>query len=328
LTRDLMTSHEKKQLLTLNETLSKEIQIGVVETGHEKSRLIMQFCETLSQLVPKVRIKKEEGDSNGLPTIRVHHGLMYQALPSGTEMAPFIQALLLLASDLTQIDKSLSARVAKISLPTYLVVYVSPQCKFCPQAVRQLLPLPFLNRHIRLMVIDGILFSEVAGKNKIQSVPTLILEDRLRWTGTIQLNEIIDVMTSRDPGALGPVSLEMLLKEGRANELAAMMLETQKIFPAFYEVLVHPKWPVRLGAMVVMEELIEKNLDLARQILKPLLNRFFEVDNRVKGDLLYVFGAMQQEEIIPWLETIINGNFDTEVKEAAREALDKLDQMG
>jgi hypothetical protein len=80
--------------------------------------------------------------------------------------------------------------------------------------------------------------------------------------------------------------------------------------------------------MVVMEELIEKNLDLARQILKPLLNRFFEVDNRVKGDLLYVFGAMQQEEIIPWLETIINGNFDTEVKEAAREALDKLDQMG
>ena len=105
-----------------------------------------------------------------------------------------------------------------------------------------------------------------------------------------------------------------------------MMLEKTKIFPAFYEVLVHRKWPVRLGAMVVMDELIEKNPDLALQSLEPLCERFYKVDNRVKGDLLYVFGEMQQKEIIPWLETIINGDDDAEVKEAAREALDKLKQ--
>ena len=28
-----------------------------------------------------------------------------------------------------------------------------------------------------------------------------------------------------------------------------MMLAKEKVFPAFYEVLTHPKWPVRLGAM-------------------------------------------------------------------------------
>ncbi len=324
----MMTPQEKKQLLTLNETLSKEIQIGVIETDHEKSRLIMQFCDSLSHLVPKIRINKEEGDSNGLPAILVHQGLIYQTLPSGTEIEPFMQALQLLASNMEQIDESLRTRVEKINLPTQLVVYVSPQCKFCPEAVRRLLPLPFLNGHIRLTVIDGILFPEVAEKENIQSVPTLIMEGRLRWTGAIELNEIIDVMGSRDPGALGPVSLEMLLKEGRASELAEMMLEAGKIFPAFYEVLVHPKWPVRLGAMVVMDELIENHLDLAIQTLKPLRGRFYEVDNRVKGDLLYVLGAMRRKEIIPWLGTIINGDFDAEVKEAAREALDKLSQMG
>jgi len=102
---------------------------------------------------------------------------------------------------------------------------------------------------------------------------------------------------------------------------------TVEIFPAFYEVLVHPKWPVRLGAMVVMKELIEKNLDLALQTLEPLRELFYNVDNRVKGDLLYVFGEMQQKEIMPWLETVINGDDDAEVKEAAREALAKLKQM-
>jgi HEAT repeat protein len=119
----------------------------------------------------------------------------------------------------------------------------------------------------------------------------------------------------------------MMLKEGKASKLAEMMLEKAEIFPAFYEVLVHPKWPVRLGAMVVMDELIEKNLDLALKTLEPLQGRFYKVDNRVRGDLLYVLGEMQQKEIIPWLENIINGDYDAEVKEAAQEAFDKLKQM-
>jgi glutaredoxin len=322
----MMSPHEKKQLLTLNETLSKKIQIGVIETDHEKSRSIKQFCDTLSQMVPKIRIRQEEGDSNEPPAIRVHRGLRYQAVPSGTEIGPFIEALQLLASDKAQINESLGVQVEKINFPTNLVVYVSPQCTYCPEAVRQLLPLPVLNHHIRLTIIDGIHFPELAEKDRVQSVPTLILEGRFRWTGRFQINEIAEVMASRDPGALGPASLEMMLKEGKASRLAEMMLEKTEIFPAFYEVLVHRKWPVRLGAMVVMDEIIEKNLGLAVQILEPLCKRFYKVDNRVKGDLLYVFGEMQQKEIIPWLETIINGDDDAEVKEAAREALDKLKQ--
>jgi len=326
-TRDMMTPYEKKQILTLNETLSKKIEIGIIETDHEKSRPITQFCDTLSQLVPKIRIKPEEGDSNELPAIRVHHGLMYHAVPSGTEVIPFIEALRLLDSGKAQINKSLSTRVEKITLPSNLVAYISPQCKFCPEAVRQLLPLPILNHRIRLAVIDGILFPELAVKDTVQSVPTLILEDRFRWTGTFQIEEIVGVMANRDPGALGPASLAMMLKEGKASQLAEMMLEKAKIFPAFYEVLIHPKWPIRLGAMVVMDELIEKNLGLALHALEPLRGRFCGVDNRVKGDLLYVFGQMQQKETMPWLKTIINGDYDAEVKEAAWEALDKLKKL-
>jgi hypothetical protein len=39
---------------------------------------------------------------------------------------------------------------------------------------------------------------------------------------------------------------------------------------------------------------------------------------------MYVFGAMGQKEIISWLETVINGDSDAEVKEAVRETLEKL----
>ena len=320
----MMTPHEKEQLLTLNDMLSKDIQIGLVVTKHEKSGLTRQFCDDLIQLVPKIRVIEEEGDPDEVPAIKIHKGLRYQAIPSGTEVAPFIEAIVMLDSASAQIDDTINDQLASVDLPTNLIIYVAPQCKFCPEAVRQLLPLPTLNRNIRLTVIDAMHFPGLAEKENIQSVPTLILEDRFRWAGSIQITEIIDVMANRDASMLGPVSLEMMITQGKAGELAEMMIAKEQIFPAFYEVLTHPKWPVRLGAMVVMEELIESNLDLATQTLKPLWKRFNKVDNRVKGDLLYIFGQMKPTDLVPQLQAILNGDYDPEVQEAAQETLDKI----
>ena len=219
----MMTPHEKKQILTLNETLSKEVQIDLIEGDHEKSRSIRQFCDRLTQMVPKIIVKKEDGNTDEIPAIKIHNWLRYQAVPSGTEVAPFIDALNMLDSNTARIDEATNARLAKVELPTSL-----------------------------------------------------------------------------------------------------MMLEKVQIFPAFYEVLAHPKWPVRLGAMVVMEELIENNRDLAARMLEPLWERFNKVDNPVKGDLLYLFGQLKRTECVPLLQAILKGDYDSEVQEAAQEALDKI----
>ena len=319
-----MTPLEEKQILTLNDALSTVVQIGLIETGHDNSRAISQFCDKLIQLVPKIRVIKEAGDPDEVPTIKIQAGLWYQGVPSGTEMAPFIEALKMLDSTAAQTDEAIDDRLAGVDLPTSLIIYVQPQCKFCPEAVRQLLPLPALNGNIRLTVIDAKHFPELAQKENIQSLPTLILENQFRWTGSIQINEITDVIISRDASTLGPVSLEMMLTQGKAGELAEMMLEKEQIFPAFYAVLTHPKWPVRLGAMVVMEELIQNNLPLAARTLKPLWDHFNRADDRVKGDLLYIFGQMKRSDLAPRLQAIRDGDGTPEIREAAQEALDKL----
>ena len=319
-----MTPAEKKQFAALNEQLSKAIQIELVESEHEKSSAIRQFCDELVQKVPKIRVKKEAGDPDEAPSIRIHDGLRYQAIPEGTEIGPFIEALQLKDTGAARLETSAAARLAKIDLPTHLVIYVSPRCTFCPGVVRQLLPLLTLNTNIRLTVVDAIHFPDFAEKNNIQSVPTLILEDQFRWTGTIQLDEVVEMMVNRDPGALGPASLEMMLKEGNAGQLAEMMLNKMEIFPAFYELLLHAKWPVRLGAMVVMEEIIAKEPDLAVETIKPLWRKFDEVDNRVKGDLVYILGQMAPKETTPLLESVLRGEYAAEVKEAAREAMAEL----
>ena len=318
-----MTPAEENQIAVLNQTLPGKIQITCRHTDHEHSDAVVQFCDQLSRQVPAIRVKKETGDPDDMPAIQIHDGLIYQAAPAGTEIAPFIEALQMAASGTVQIDDRIAAKLSAIDLPIHMVLYVAAQCTFCPQAVRQLLPLLFANPNIHLTVIDAMSFAEQAEKDNLKSVPTLIFEDQFRWTGAFQTDEIIEMMVNRDPSALGPLSLEMMLKDGKAGQLAEMMLEKAQIFPAFYELLIHPKWPVRLGAMVVMDELIEKNLDLALQTIPSLWRQFGTLDDRVKGDLLYIFGQTEQKNVIPYLKEVLNGDFEQEVKEAAQEALEK-----
>jgi hypothetical protein len=319
-----MTPQEKKQFAELDDHLVGKFQITCLRSEHEQSRPIEEFCDFLGRQVPKISVKKETAESDEMPAILIQDRLFYQAVPSGTEIGPFIDALEMTASESAQIDKRISKQLANIDLPTHMVLYVAAQCTYCPQAVRQLVPLVQANQNIRLTIIDAMLFQDMAQKENVQSVPTLILEGQFRWTGTLELNEVLMFMAERDLSALGPLSLEAMLKEGKAGQLADMMIEKSQIFPAFYALLTHPKWPARLGAMVVMDELIDRNPVLALETIEPLWEQFYKVDDRVKGDLLYIIGEMPQKDFAPQMEMILKGEFNEEVKEAAEEALAKI----
>jgi hypothetical protein len=102
-----------------------------------------------------------------------------------------------------------------------------------------------------------------------------------------------------------------------------MMLERGEIFPAFTDLLTHPEWSVRLGAVVVVEELVEKNPGLARSILPSLWERFSTADTTVKGDILYLTGlAGSIEEWGDRLRTLLSSDLPEDLREGAREALD------
>jgi len=315
---------EKKQLLKLNSELSRDIKIGLADSGHPQSQVFEKFCDNLVQLVPKIRIAKEDGSPQQPPQILIGNGLRYQALPGGLEMPPFIEALTALGSGPIQIMESIKSRLKKNNLPATLTVFIAPQCTYCPKMISQLIPLSMAEAGVQLIVIDGTLFPKAAQIHQIQSVPTILLDEQFRWTGSVPLDEIIDAISTRNPAMLGATSLENILKDGQASHLAAMMLDAQKIFPAIYDLLIHDKWPIRLGAMVVMEEIAAQAPGIAAEAIDPLWDRYEGVSDQIKGDILYLFGEIGDHKVIPRLEEVIAGEFDAEVKEAAKDALEKL----
>ncbi len=319
-----MTPEEEKRIRKWNNELSSDVRITLLVTEDKRSGEFGEFCENLTRLAPKIGIVKEEGEPKEAPAIQIGHAVRYHAIPLGTELEPFLEALSILDKKSTQIPGSVRDYLEKIGQTVILRLFVSQQCPFCPVTVRQIIPLTAANEFIRLTILDCTLFPEMAQLNRIQSVPTLLFEDPFRWTGSFQLEELLEVITNRDPAKFGTSSLEKILKEGNAAQLAEMMLHKKKIFPAFLDLLIHKKWPVRLGAMVTMEEIASQNRELAAQIIDPLWERFHNVEDQVKGDIIYVLGELGRDRIAPRLEMVLNGQYDNEVKEAAKEALQKI----
>jgi len=320
----MITPAEEKQIRKWNSELTGAREIRLLFTDDKRTAQIEDFCKHLVRLAPKVQMARKEEELVETPSIGIGPGLRYQAVPLGTELGPFLDAVSDSDKSYGQLSPSLIRGLQEITVPAALSLFVAPQCPHCPVTARQILPLARASDTIRLRVIDGVLFPEIAQSHHIRSVPTVVLDEQFRWTGTVELKELVDVMTNRDPADLSASSLEGMLKEGDASQVADMMLEREMIFPSFVDLLAHEKMFVRLGAMVVMEEIVERNRALAAQVVDPLLRRLDEAGDRAQGDILYVLGESGDRSLVPALEKILKGSFHGEVKEAAQEALEKI----
>jgi len=321
----MFTAAEQNQIVKCNQRLTRDLKIRLIVSKDPSIKLFKEFCDALTQLAPRIKITHENDTSQQSPQIQIGNGLRYQAVPSALELQPFLEALAALDNGSPRdVSGPIKARLKKNKLPATLSVFIAPQCTFCPTVVRQLIALPMADDKVQLTIIDGTLFPEAAQVHRIQSVPTVLLDDQFRWTGSLPLEELIDTINSRDPASLGTTSLENILKQGQAGHLAAMMLTAEKFFPAFYELLIHDKWPVRLGAMVVMEEIADRNPAMAAEVLSFLWNRFQVAPDPIKGDILYMFGEIGNCRAVSWLNEVLTAEYDSEVQAAASEALEKI----
>jgi hypothetical protein len=319
---DMMTANEETQFRNASGGVPHGTILRLAMTPDERSSEMMQFCKRLAALMPQVSIAQEDGLSLEYPFILLPNGVRYQGVPQGNEVQPFIDALM---GRIPALSDPLRERLnAALYPPAAFDLFITPQCSFCPLAVRRLAPLAEASQLIRLTVIDSGLFPELARRHSIQAVPTLVLDGQFRWSGPIDLDEIVTCTTQRDPAALGPAALEEILKEGAARRLAGMMADRNSVFPALLELLCHEQWPVRLGAMVAVEELSALKPALGLQAIDALWNRFEGVPDQVKGDILFLCGEVGGPSLVSKIESVLQSSASVEVKEAAKEALEKL----
>ena len=303
--------------------LNNPFQISLQRSAHPASPDFEGFGHALSGRFPNVRVVSETEEGNQAPFFRIHPRIRYRIVPEGQELSPFLEALEWIAEgDVPSFDAVMNERLRSLNVPAMFTLFVAASCPHCPKAVRQMVSLCLNSEWIRLDIVDAFRFATAA--DSIQSVPTLVLEGGFRWSGPLDLQEVIDAAINRDPQRIGAASLENLVSDGQAARIAEIMLMHRCILPAFIDLLVHPQWQIRLGAMVAVETLVVEAPALARSLADMLWPRFAGSDDRIKGDILYVMGEIGAVSHRAQVIAALQNEKDPEVVEAAQEALDRM----
>lgn len=319
-----LDERDREMIVAWNDVLNREVALRLLSTEDERNQEFESFGRTLSELAPAVRFTVESNESGEFPAFAIGQGWRYHLIPSGNELGPFLELLSIQVKGRTDLPSTLQETLEMVEWPANFTVYVTAGCPFCPEVVRQIQPFPMVNPNIRLNIVDGASFPELAQREQVRSAPTVILDGGFRWTGSIVLQELLDALVHRDPARMSSSELVDIVKEGNAVQLAQMMLDRGVIFPGFLELLRHPNWSERLGGMVVLEQIAEEDQDLAKTVCGHLLSYLEAAQDPVKGDLIYLLGAVGCAEAVAPLEKLLVIEKSLENREVIVESLEKL----
>lgn len=285
---------------------------------------IARFGEQLKRFAPEMSVQSASDEIAFKPPAVVvgpHQNIGFRAVPTGKILSAFLTALPAQPQSDPALDGPTAKRLQEIDLPVDLTLYIAPQCPHCPNTLDQLIPLARESRLIRLCIVDALLFSDKSDRDQVKSVPTLLLDDHFRWSGKIDIDEVLTISIQRDPAGLSSGSLRQLIEDGQAERVAAMMLNSEQIFPALIELLSHERWSVRLGAMVTAEYLAAGSRPLSLTLCDMLWQRFPDLTDQVRGDIVHVLGETPSDENQARLMKIASGAYGDTAKEAAAEVL-------
>lgn len=312
------------RIQTWGQSIQNEVTIKLASTNHDANIHFLSIGDQLCDLIPLIKIAKTEKEPT-LPGFSLKDNLDFCALPLEKELEPFLETLTHVSGSKLGIDDKIRTLLDSIDIPVHLKLYIALACPHCPAMVRTVIPLALYCSQIHVQIIDGSLFTEEARKDNVLSAPTLMLDNDFRWTQNIDQQEIIKMIINRDPSQLSAQTLQTVLEQGDAEWITDQMIKKGIIFDGFLKLILHPTWSVRLGAMVVVEDLSEKNPDLAASMCPSLIEFFNTQEATVQGDILYALGEAGTMDTAKWIKKILPSLTHQELIDAAKDALSSLE---
>ena len=318
-----LTSQDLATAKTALEALQNSVVVKVVSTRNPLSDPFRKFAADLASISDKLQPLYLTYDEDGSPAIEIRSNLRYLALPGGRELSPFLQSLILSAQGKVSLStRSLSALESFIS-PTRVEVMISPACPHCPKVVGLANQLALASPYLEVSIIDVTLFSGHAESHGIGAVPTVVIDEQEHLVGIITEELLVDRLVNRAVSAFHPETFKKIVKEGDAIKLAGMMVADCDLYDGALELLADSDWSVRMGMMVVLEEVAQSNAKLAQQAFSYLMDLLDHEEANLRGDAAYLLGRIGDASTLSRLEEVI-ADENSEVAEAAQEAIQQI----
>ncbi len=245
----------------------------------------------------------------------------YHFVPQGKELSPF-EDLIHHMAQAKQLPSAESSPERLPPPPLETLLFVSAQCPNCPATVRTVHSLAMALSTLDIHIFEIADHPELAKRYNIQSVPTLIIDDKLRYVGTLEKDRLLTILQAGDPKILDQEQIRQLIHTNRAPEAALYIANGED--PAFLsEDLGQSTFQDRLGLLFALEETLEINPRSLDSLIKPLLPYLKAKEASLRGDIADLLGKIGQPEALPELKEL-KQDPDPEVAEAAREAIEMI----
>lgn len=308
--------------------LTAPVELTLMRSDDQRTASLYEFCHRLRQYAPAVTVREVTADEAHIPAILIRDYWTIHMAPEGRELAPFLDLLTKVAAGDGGFSPELKKMLEAVSVPSLLDVFVSTQCPVCQGVVDAIVPFPLANPCISVRVTDGILFREKAEERSVRAVPTVFTADGIRFTGPARAEDVADALLKGDPARMSSEAFARMIQAGDAEGLAEMMLDSEQVFPGVLDLLAGEAFSLRLGAMVAMETVAERNADLAREILEPLWGRMKTANPSAVGDIVYLIGEYGDTGWKARLTDVIESSHESDLIEAAKDALRSLEERG
>jgi glutaredoxin len=318
-----LTSQDLATAQNVLEALHNSVVVKVIATRNPLSDLFRQFAADLASTSDKLQPLYLAYDEDGSPGIEIMPNLRYLALPNGRELLPFLQSLILCAQGKVSLSTRSLSTLESFITPTRVEVMISPACPYCPKVVSLVNQLALASTYLQVSIIDVTLFSEHAESHGIRAVPAVIIDEQDPLVGIISEELLVDRLVNSAVSAFHPETFKRILKEGDAIKLAGMMVADCDLYVGALELLADSDWSVRMGMMVVLEEVAESNAKLVQPAFPYLMDLLDREEANLRGDAAYLLGRIGDASTLNRLKEVV-ADENSEVAEAAREAIQQI----
>lgn len=133
--------------------------------------------------------EKEDFDIKMVPAIVTvgskDYGIRFFGIPVGYEFITLLSSIIDVSRNESGLEEDTKSELSKISEPVHIQVFVTPSCPYCPSMARLAHKMALESPMIKADVIEATEFQDLTLKYNIHSVPTVVINDRVRFEGAV-----------------------------------------------------------------------------------------------------------------------------------------------
>lgn len=327
----MLSDQELAQVQEMSAALTLPVHLTITHGyddstfGNNIANIARQISGVSMGAVPLTEELPTDGQYTRLsfgPADRPH--IIFMAAPEGRLLGPFLKILGRIGGAETFPVPFDQDAVDHIPDGSEILAFIASGCPHCPAAISQLAALAIAQPKITLTVADALYVVDLAERYRVRATPTIIINGEATMVGQVKVADMVCFLSeSAAPESMARI-LSSMIQSGRAED-AAEVICTKKCPEAALEVFLAPEFSIRLGALLAMEEALERDPRCLDPIVGKLVEQLASGDPPLRGDTAALLGKIGDARAIPGLQAACEDP-DEDVADAAQEALEMIEE--